>query len=71
MEEKLFQLLLWKVVHFAPFLVKISINFSPSYSTVFFPSQWTLLLYKNFKTLVHHIREEKLLQLLHQSARIS
>jgi hypothetical protein len=35
-EEKLLQLLLWKMVHFALFLVKISINFSPSYSTVFF-----------------------------------
>jgi hypothetical protein len=31
------QLVLWKMVHFALFLVKISINFSPSYSTVFFP----------------------------------
>jgi hypothetical protein len=30
------QLVLWKMVHFALFLVKISINFSPSYSTVFF-----------------------------------
>jgi hypothetical protein len=35
-EEKLLQLVLWKMVHFALFLVKISINFSPSYSTVFF-----------------------------------
>jgi hypothetical protein len=35
-EEKLLQLLLWKMVHFALFLVKISINFRPSYSTVFF-----------------------------------
>jgi hypothetical protein len=35
-EEKLLQLLLWKMVHFALFFVKISINFSPSYSTVFF-----------------------------------
>jgi hypothetical protein len=30
------QLMLWKVVHFALFLVKISINFSLNYSTVFF-----------------------------------
>jgi hypothetical protein len=30
------QLVLWKMVHFALFLVKISINFSPSYSTVIF-----------------------------------
>jgi hypothetical protein len=35
-EENLLQLVLWKMVHFALFLVKISINFSPSYSTVFF-----------------------------------
>ena len=35
-EEKLLQLVLWKMVHSALFLVKISINFSPSYSTVFF-----------------------------------
>jgi hypothetical protein len=35
-EEKLLQLVLWKMVHSALFLVIISINFSPSYSTVFF-----------------------------------
>jgi hypothetical protein len=35
-EENLLQMVLWKMVHFALFLVKISINFSPSYSTVFF-----------------------------------
>jgi hypothetical protein len=46
------QLVLWKMVHFALFLVKISINFSPSYSSVFFPSQCTSLLYKNFKIFV-------------------
>ena len=51
-EENLLQLVLWKMVHFALFLVKISINFSPSYSTVFFPSQCTSLLYKNFKILL-------------------
>jgi hypothetical protein len=44
---KILQLVRWKMVHFALFLVKISINFSPSYSTVFFfPSQYTSLLYK-------------------------
>jgi hypothetical protein len=51
-EENLLQMVLWKMVHFALFLVKISINFSPSYSTVFFPSQCTSLLYNNFKILV-------------------
>jgi hypothetical protein len=35
-EEKLLQLLLWKMVHFAMFLVKISINFRPGYSPLFF-----------------------------------
>jgi hypothetical protein len=35
-EENLLQMALWKMVHFALFLVKISINFSPGYSTVFF-----------------------------------
>jgi hypothetical protein len=50
-EENLLQMVLWKMVHFALFLVKISINFSPSYSTVFFSSQCTSLLYKNFKIL--------------------
>jgi hypothetical protein len=35
-EEKLLQLVLWKMVHFALFLVKFSINFRPSYCTVFF-----------------------------------
>jgi hypothetical protein len=52
MEENLLQMVLWKMVHFALFLVKISINFSPGYSTVFFPSQCTSLLYKNFKILL-------------------
>jgi hypothetical protein len=51
-EENLLQMVLWKMVHFALFLVKISINFSPGYSTVFFPSQCTSLLYKNFKILL-------------------
>jgi hypothetical protein len=48
-EENLLQMVLWKTLHFALFLVKISINFSPGYSTVFFPSQCTSLLYKNLK----------------------
>jgi hypothetical protein len=57
-EEKLLHLVLWKMVHFALFfLEKISINFSPSYSTVFFPSQCMSLLYKNFKTLVQCFNE--------------
>jgi hypothetical protein len=30
-EENLLQMVLWKTVHFALFLVKISINFSPGY----------------------------------------
>ena len=53
-EEKLLQLLLWKMVHFALFLVKISINFSPSYSTVFFPitvDVSTLQKFQNFSTM--------------------
>jgi hypothetical protein len=54
------QLLLWKIVHFALFLVKISINFSPSYSTVFFPSQCTSLLYKNFKILYNVLTNKKI-----------
>jgi hypothetical protein len=57
-EEKLLQSFLWKMVHFALFLVKISINFWPGYSTLFFsPSQCTSLLYKNFKTLVQSFNE--------------
>jgi hypothetical protein len=56
-EEKLLQLLLWKMVHFALFLVKISINFRPGYSTKFFPSQWMSLLYKNFETVVQCFNE--------------
>jgi hypothetical protein len=51
-EQKLLQLLLWKMVHFALFLVKISINFSPVIVQYLSPSQWMYLLYKNFKTLV-------------------
>jgi hypothetical protein len=57
-EEKLLQSFLWKMVHFAQFLVKISINFRPGYSILlFFPSQCTSLLYKNFKTLVQSFNE--------------
>jgi hypothetical protein len=51
-EENLLQMVLWKTVHFALFLVKISINFIPGYSTVFFSSQCTSLLYNNFKILL-------------------
>jgi hypothetical protein len=51
-EENLLQMVLWKMVHFALFLVKIFINFSPGYSTVFFSSQCTSLLYNNFKILL-------------------
>jgi hypothetical protein len=35
-EEKLLQSFLWKMVHFALFLVKIFITFRPGYSTLFF-----------------------------------
>jgi hypothetical protein len=58
-EENLLQMVLWKMVHFALFLVKISINFSPGYSTVFFHHSVRLCFTKiskfyckNFKTLV-------------------
>jgi hypothetical protein len=51
-EENLLQMVLWKTVHFALFLVKISINFSLGYSTVFFSSQCMSLLYNNFKILL-------------------
>jgi hypothetical protein len=58
-EENLLQMVLWKMVHFALFLVKFSINFSPSYSTVFFHHSVHLyftkiskLYYKNFKIFV-------------------
>jgi hypothetical protein len=53
-EEKLWQLLLWKMVHFALFLVKISINFSPSYSTDFFSitvDVSTLQKFQKFSTM--------------------
>jgi hypothetical protein len=53
-EEKLLQLVLWKMVHFALFLVKISINLSPSYSTVFFPITVyvsTIQKFQNFSTM--------------------
>jgi hypothetical protein len=53
-EEKLLQLVLWKMVHFALFLVKISINFSPSYSTVFFSITVyvsTVQKFQNFSTM--------------------
>jgi hypothetical protein len=49
------QLVLWKMVHFALFLVKISINFSPSYSTVFFPITVyvsTVQKFQNFSTKI-------------------
>jgi hypothetical protein len=54
-EEKLLQLLLWKMVHFALFLVKISINFRPSYSSTGFFSITvdvsTLQKFQNFSTI--------------------
>jgi hypothetical protein len=53
-EEKLLQLFLWKIVHFALFFVQISINFSPSYSTVFSPITVdisTLQKFQNFCTM--------------------
>jgi hypothetical protein len=49
------QLVLWKMVHFALFLVKISINFSPSYSTVFFSITVyvsTVQKFQNFSTKI-------------------
>jgi hypothetical protein len=58
-KENLLQMVLWKMVHFALFLVKISINFSPSYSTVFFHHSVHLYFtkiskfyYKNFQIFV-------------------
>jgi hypothetical protein len=52
-QEKLLQLFLWKIVHFALFFVKISINFSPSYSTVFFITVdvSTLQKFQNFSIM--------------------
>jgi hypothetical protein len=52
-EENLLQMVLWKMVHFALFLVKISINFSPSYGTVFFITVYisTLQKFQNFCTM--------------------
>jgi hypothetical protein len=53
-EEKLLQLFLWEMVHFALFLVKISINFRPRYSTVLFPIKVgvpTLQKFQNFSTM--------------------
>jgi hypothetical protein len=53
-EEKLLQLVVWKMVHFALFLVQISINFSPSYSTVFFfitVYVSTVQKFENFSTM--------------------
>jgi hypothetical protein len=53
-EENLLQMVLWKMVHFALFLVKISINFSPGYSTVFFSITVyisTLQKFQNFCTM--------------------
>jgi hypothetical protein len=64
-EENLLQMVLWKTVHFALFLVKISINFSPGYSTVFFFHHsvhlyFTIIskfYYKNFKIFVQCFNE--------------
>jgi hypothetical protein len=64
-EENLLQMMLWKTVHFALFLVKISINFSPGYSTVFFfyhsvHLYFTIIskfYYKNFKIFVQCFNE--------------
>jgi hypothetical protein len=47
-------MVLWKMVHFALFLVKISINFNPGYSTVFFITVYvsTLQKFQNFITKI-------------------
>jgi hypothetical protein len=53
-EAKLLQLLLWKMMHFALFLMKISINFRPGYSTLFFSitvDVSTLQKFQNFCTM--------------------
>jgi hypothetical protein len=54
-EENLLQMVLRITVHFALFLVKISINFSPGYSTVFFSITVyvsTLQKFQNFITKI-------------------
>jgi hypothetical protein len=53
-EENLLQMVLWKTVHFALFLVKISINFSPGYSKFFFITVYvsTLQKFQNFITKI-------------------
>jgi hypothetical protein len=62
-EENLLQMVLWKTVHFALFLVKISINFSPGYSCFFHHSvrlYFTIIskfYYKNFKIFVQCFNE--------------
>jgi hypothetical protein len=64
------QMVLWKMVHFALFLVKISINFSPSYSTVFshhserlYFTKIAKFYYKNFKIFVQCFNEYKKLHI--------
>jgi hypothetical protein len=47
----------WCSGKFALFLVKISINFSPSYSTVFFPITVYVSTVQNFKILVQCFNE--------------
>jgi hypothetical protein len=59
-EENLLQIVLWKMVHFALFLVKISINFSPSYSTVFFHHSVRLYFTKISKFLYNVLTNKKL-----------
>jgi hypothetical protein len=54
------QLVLWKMVHFALFLVKISINFSPSYSTVFFHHSVHLYCTKISKFLYNVLTNKKI-----------
>jgi hypothetical protein len=59
-EENLLQMVLWKMVHFALFLVKISINFSPSYSTVFFHHSVHLYFTKISKFLYNVLTNKKI-----------
>jgi hypothetical protein len=54
------QLVLWKMVHFALFLVKISINFSPSYSSVFFHHSVRLYCTKISKFLYNVLTNKKI-----------
>jgi hypothetical protein len=58
-EENLLQVLLWKMVHFAPFIVKNSQKLTPGFCTIIFLLYSGLLLSTKFSKLYYNVLVNK------------